>query len=241
VRKRVDLIVAFENQTIRAAKAATSEIPIVMLHGADPVVYGWVESFAHPGGNVTGFVGQPDLPDKRLELFKATVPNLHTLLVLIDPEDPANRTTLPVVHRTAALLNVDLHEELATSEADLEHIFSVLRPDDADGIFIASQNLLVKHQGLILKLGLEKRMPLMSQRREWVEQGALMSYGPNLAATGHAAASRYVDKILKGTKPGELPVEQADLLELAVNMRTAKTLGIEIPRSLLAQADVIIQ
>jgi putative ABC transport system substrate-binding protein len=241
VRNRVDLIVAFENQTIRAARAATSEIPIVMLHGADPVVYGWVESFAHPGGNVTGFVGQPDLPDKRLEFFKAVAPDLRTLLVLIDLEDPTNRTTLPVVHRTAALLNVDLLEEAATSEDDLERVFGALRPGDADGIFIASQNLLVKHQGLILKLGLEKRMPLMSQRKEWVEQGALVSYGPDLAATGQAAASRYVDKILKGTKPGDLPVEQADHLELAVNVRTAKALGIEIPRSLLAQADVIVQ
>ena len=241
VRNRVDLIVAFENQTIRAAKAATSEIPIVMLHGADPVVYGWVESFAHPGGNVTGYVGQPDLPDKRLEFFKAVAPDLRTLLVLVDLEDPTNRTTLPVVHRTATLLNVDLLEQTATSAADLEHVFNTLRPGDAQGIFVASQNLLVKHQALILKLGLEKRMPLMSQRKEWVEQGALVSYGPNLAATGHAAASHYIDKILRGTKPGDLPIEQADHLELVINMRTAKSLGIEIPQALLAQADAIVQ
>jgi len=241
VRNRVDLIVAFENQTIRAAKAATSDIPIVMLHGADPVVYGWVESFAHPGGNVTGYVGQPDLPDKRLEFFKAVAPDLHTLLVLIDLEDPANRTVLPIVHRTATLLNVDLLEEAATSEADLERVFNALRPGDADGIYIASQNLLVKHQALILKLGLEKRMPLMSQRREWVEQGALVSYGPNLAATGHAAASHYIEKILKGTKPGDLPVEQSDQLELTINMRTAQALGIAIPQSLMAQADLVVQ
>jgi len=241
VRHRVDLIVAFENQTIRAAKGATSEIPIVMLHGADPVVYGWVESFAHPGGNVTGYVGQPDLPDKRLEFFKAVAPDLHTLLVLIDLEDPANRTVLPIVHRTATLLNVDLLEEAATSEADLERVFNALRPGDADGIYIASQNLLVKHQALILKLGLEKRMPLMSQRREWVEQGALVSYGPNLAATGHAAASHYIEKILKGTKPGDLPVEQSDQLELTINMRTAQALGIAIPQSLMAQADLVVQ
>jgi len=241
VRNRVDLIVAFENQTARAAKAATTEIPVVFLHVEDPVVNGWVQTYARPGGNLTGFVGQPDLPDKRVEFFKETVPELHTLLVLTDPQDPSTRRVLMTVHRTAGALNVGLLEREATDQADLERVFGGLRPGDADGVFIASQTLLVKHQALILRLSLEKRMPLMSQRREWVEQGALVSYGPNLARTGRAAADHYIDKILKGARPADLPVEQADSLELTINLKTARALGLAIPQSVLAQATEVFQ
>ncbi len=241
VRNRVDLIVAFENQTARAAKAATAEIPVVFLHVEDPVVNGWVQSLSHPGGNLTGFVGQPDLPDKRIEVFKETVPELHTLLLLADPQDPSTRRVLMTVYRTAAALHLDLLEQEATSEADVERVFVTLRPGDADGVFIASQSLLVKHQALILRLSLEKRLPLMSHRREWVEQGALVSYGPNLARTGRAAADHYIDKILKGAKPADLPVEQSDILELTVNLKTARAFGLTIPQSVLAQATEIFQ
>jgi len=241
VRSRVDLIIAFENQTVRAAKAATSEIPVVFLHVDDPVANGWVPSLAQPGGNLTGFVGSPDLPDKRIELFKEAVPELRSLLILIDPQDPVGRRVLAVVQRAAALLNLELVEPAATDQADVEQVFGALRPGDADGIFIASPNLQVKFQALILRLGLEKRMPLMSQRKEWVEQGALLSYGPDLATTGRLAAVRYVDKILKGSKPGQLPIEQADVLELAVNLKTAQVLGLTIAPSLVARADRVIQ
>jgi putative ABC transport system substrate-binding protein len=229
VRAQVDLIVAFENQTVRAAKAATSEIPTVFLHVDDPVVNGWVQSYARPGGNLTGFVGQPDLPDKRLQLLKEVVPGLRTVLVLTDLQDPVTRPVLSTLHRTAAALDLDLLERDAADQPALEHVFRDLRPGDADGIIIASQNLLVKQQALILRLGLDKRMPLMSQRKEWVREGALVSYGADLARTGRAAADRYVDKILKGAKPSDLPIEQADILELAVNLKTAQALGLTIP------------
>jgi putative ABC transport system substrate-binding protein len=106
---------------------------------------------------------------------------------------------------------------------------------------MASQSVQVKHQALILRLGLARRMPLMSQRKEWVEQGALISYGPDLTQTGHAAAGRYVDKILKGAKPGDLPIEQADTLELAINLKTAQALGLTISQSVLAQAAFVVQ
>lgn len=241
LRDRVDLIVAFENQTLRATKAATTEIPTVFLHVDDPVANGMVESYSRPGGNLTGFVGQPDLPDKRLQLFKEVVPTLRTVLVLTDLRDPVSRPLLAATHRAASAIGLDLLEREASEAADLERIFQELRPGDADGIVIASQNLLVKHQGLILQLGLAKRMPLMSQRREWVEQGALVSYGANLARTGKAAASRYVDRILKGAKPSELPVEQADTLELVVNLKTAEALGLTVPQSVVLLASEIVQ
>jgi putative tryptophan/tyrosine transport system substrate-binding protein len=241
VRDRVDLIVAFENQTLRATKLATSEIPTVFLHVDDPVANGIVESYSRPGGNLTGFVGQPDLPDKRLQLFKEVVPTMRTVLVLADLRDPVTRPVLAATHRAAATIGLDLLEREASEASDLERIFQELRPGEADGIVIASQNLLVKHQGLILQLGLAKRMPLMSQRREWVEQGALVSYGANLARTGKAAASRYVDRILQGGKPSELPVEQADSLELVVNLKTAEALGLTVPRSVVLLATEIVQ
>lgn len=241
VRDRVDLIVAFENQTLRATKAATSQIPTVFLHVDDPVANGIVESYSRPGGNLTGFVGQPDLPDKRLQLFKEVVPTMRTVLVLADWRDPVTRPVLAATHRAAATIGLDLLEREASEASDLERIFQELRPGDADGIVIASQNLLVKHQGLILQFGLANRMPLMSQRREWVEQGALVSYGANLARTGRAAASRYVDRILKGAKPSELPVEQADSLELVVNLKTAEVLGLTVPQSVVLLASEIVQ
>jgi putative ABC transport system substrate-binding protein len=241
VQDRVDLIVAFENQTLRAAKAATTEIPTVFLHVDDPVANGLVESYSRPGGNLTGFVGQPDLPDKRLQLFKEVVPTLRTVLVLTDLRDPVARPVLAATHRAAALIGLDLLEREASEAAELERIFDELRPGEVDGIVIASQNLLVKHQGVILQRGLAKRLPLMSQRREWVEQGALVSYGANLARTGYAAASRYVDRILKGARPSDLPVEQADTLELALNQKTAQALGLTIPQSVVLLAAEIVQ
>lgn len=241
VRDRVDLIVAFENQTLRATKAATSEIATVFLHVDDPVTNGLVASYSRPGGNLTGFVGQPDLPDKRLQLFKEVVPTMRTVLVLADLRDPVTRPVLAAIQRAAVQIGLDVLEREGSEASDLERIFEELRPGEADGIVIASQNLLVKHQGLILKLGLAKRMPLMSQRREWVEQGALVSYGANLARTGREAASRYVDRILKGAKPGELPIEQADSLELVVNLKTAESLGLKIPQSVVLLATDVVQ
>ena len=241
VRNRVDLIVAFANQTVRATRAATSEIPTVFLHVDDPVANGWVQSYAYPSGNLTGFVGQPDLPDKRLQLLQEAVPGLRTVLVLTDLQDPVTRPVLVTLHRTAAALDLALLERNAADQPALELVFGDLRPGAVDGIIIASQNLFGKHQSLILRLGLDKRLPLMSQRKEWVREGALVSYGADLAQTGRAAAERYVDKILKGAKPSDLPIEQADTLELAVNLKTAQVLGLSVPQSVVQQATEVIQ
>jgi ABC-type uncharacterized transport system substrate-binding protein len=236
----LDLIVAFENQTVRAAKAATRDIPIVFLHVDDPVANGWVASLAHPGGNLTGFVGHPDLPEKRLDLLRQAVPELRTLLTLTDPQDPGAPRILVALQRAAALLGLQLLVREASDEAELERIFADLPPGAAQGVIIAAPTLQTKAQSLILRRGLEKGLPLISQRQEVVEQGALLSYGPDVATTGRNAAYRYVDPILRGTHPADLPVEQADALVLAVNLKTARALGLTIPQSVLEQATTII-
>jgi ABC-type uncharacterized transport system substrate-binding protein len=240
VRNRVDLIVAFESQTVRAAKAATSEIPIVMVHAGEPVTQGFVKSMAHPGGNITGFGGSGDIPGKQMELFKEVVPQLHRVLVLVDPKDPATQGYLAEIRTTAKSLKLPLLEREAMTQPDIERVFSSLKKGEADGVFIASANLRTKFPSLILRLSSEKRLPLAIHRKELVEQGALFSYAHDLAPVGPLAA-QYVDRILKGAKPGDLPFQEPSYFEFVVNVKTAKTLGLTIPPNVLARADRVIK
>jgi putative ABC transport system substrate-binding protein len=241
VRDRVDLIVAFESQTVRAAKTATPNIPIVFLHVTDPVDEGFVKSLAHPGGNLTGlgdFFG--DLQGKRMELLKEVVPRLRRLLVLIDPTDPASSEVMAEVRRAGAALKVQLVERKATEHADVEQVFRSIRRGEVEGVLIASSSLVTKAPSLILRLASERHLPVPFHRKEWVAQGALFSYGPNFHAQGSTAA-QYVDKLLKGAKPADLPVQQVTRLELAINLKTAKALGLTIPQSVLVRADQVTQ
>ena len=240
VRNRVDLIVAFENQTARAAKATTTEIPIVMLHVTAPVQNGFIKSFAHPGGNITGFAGLGDNPAKELELFKELVPRLKRLLVLFDAGDPVSKRWRADVRHAAIKLKFQLVERQTAQRAEVERVFSSLKPGDIDGVFVSSPELRTKFPSLILGLTADRHLPLLGPRREWVQQGALLSYSLDLRSVGKAAA-RYIDKILKGTKPADLPVEQSSQLQLVINAKTAKALGLTIPQSLLVRADEIIQ
>jgi ABC-type uncharacterized transport system substrate-binding protein len=240
VRDRVNLIVAFENQTVRAVKAATTEIPVVMLHVTAPVENGFIKSFAHPGGNVTGFAGLGANPAKEVELFKELVPRLKRLLVLFDVGDPVSSHWLADVRRAAIRLKLKLVERQTAQQADVERVFAALKPGDVDGVFISSPDLRTKFPALILELASNRHLPLQGHRKEWVEQGALFSYNLDLRSVGKAAA-RYVDKILKGTKPADLPVEQSSQLQLIINLKTAKALGLMIPQSLLVRADEIVQ
>ena len=239
VRNRVDLIVAFENQSVRAAKAATSEIPIVFLHVADPVADGFVKSMSHPGGNLTGFVTWVISPAKQMELFKEIVP-LRRVLVLFDSQDPTTPRYLAEVRKAAATLKLQLAEREVTSQADIERVFRSIKRGEVDGVFGLSPALATKFPSLILRLSSEKRLPLASNRKEWVEQGALFSYATDLAPVGRDAAP-YVDKILKGAKPADLPVQEPTRFELVINLKTAKALGLTIPQSVLIRADRVIQ
>lgn len=240
VRNHVDLIVAFEPQTVRAAKAATLRVPIVFLHVDDPVADGFVHSFAHPGGNLTGFAGNPQLHDKRLQIFKELVPGLHRLLILLDPTDPGTARLRAVVQDAGTALNLSLVEREVTTPADSERVFGSLKPGDVDGVFVVSLSLDTKFPSLIQRLASEQHLPLPGPSKKVLTEGALFYYGVNYGALGVAAA-QYVDKILKGTKPADLPVEYPRRFELILNGNAAQALGLTIPQALLLQADEVIR
>jgi len=239
VRARVDLVVAFENQTARAAKGATSEIPVVFLHVTDPVADGLVQSMSHPGGNLTGFAGLGDVPAKDIELFKEVVPRLRRLLVLVDPQDPVTPRRLGEIRRAAEVLKLKLVEREAIDQADVERVFGSIKRADVDGIITASPDLRTKFSGLLIRLAAGKGLPLHVHRKEWVEQGALFTYAPDLASVG-ALAAQYIDRIVKGVKPADLPIDELSQYKLIINLGTAKALGLTIPQSLLLRADRII-
>jgi putative ABC transport system substrate-binding protein len=240
VQSRVDLIVAFENQTIRAAKAATSEVPVVFLHASDPVADGFVKSLARPGGNMTGFVGLREVPDKQMELFKEIVPRLQRILILVDPEDPAAERALAEARRISSRMKFQLLEHRVSDYADIERVFTPIKGREVDGVFILSPNLQQKSTSLTLHLATERRLPMAVHTKGWVEKGGLFSYGHDPSSVGRDAAS-YVDKILKGTKPADLPVEQPTKFELVINLKTANQIGLTIPANVLARADRVIR
>ena len=241
VKDRVDLVVAFENQTVRAAKVAITQIPVVFLHVQDPVADGFVQSLARPGRNLTGFAGIGNIPGKELALFKELVPRLRRPLLLLDPADPTSVRWLVDIRKAAATLKLDLAERPVSNEQAIDRVFQALKPGDVDGVLVASPDLRVKFHSRILGLASERRLPMVGHRREWVEQGALFSYADNIRAIGRAAATRYIDRILKGAKPADLPVEEISEFELVINLKSAKALGLTIPQSLLQRADRVIE
>jgi ABC-type uncharacterized transport system substrate-binding protein len=205
VREHVDLVVAFENQTVRPAQAATAEIPIVFMGVSDPVAAGFVHSLACPGGNLTGFEAFTlELPDKKLELFKALFPHLRRMLVLQDPADPLTLSLLAELRTAGAALKLQSVEQAVTAQADIERVFGALPPGDVDGVYVLSPNLLVKFSALVIRLATERGLPVPGHRKEWIRQGALFSHAPDSRADGREAVA-YVDKILKGARPGDLP------------------------------------
>jgi len=240
VDKKFDLIVPFENQTIRAAKAATTEIPIVFLHANDPVAAGFIESFSHPGGNMTGFVAWPVSLGKQVELFKELMPQLDSLLLLVHPEDSVGQRWLEDVRTAGGALKLRLVEREARNQADIEGILRSVKQGDVGGILVPSLILRNRYSSHIIRLATERRIPLSMHRKKWVERGALFSYSADLAAVGRASAP-YIDKILKGADPAKLPVEQVSKFELVINLKTAKRLGLTIPASILYRADKVIK
>lgn len=189
VREHVDLIVAFENQTARAAQAATAAIPIVFLGVSDPVAAGLVHRLAHPGGNLTGFEAFTlELPDNKLELFKALVPHLRRVLVLQDPADPVTPSLLAELRPAGAALPLQLLEQAVTAQADIERVFGARPRGDVDGVSVLSPDLLVKFSALGIRLATEHGLPVPGHRKEWVRHGALFSYAPDSRADAREAA-----------------------------------------------------
>ena len=251
VRERVDVIVAFEDQSIDAARKATAgyqpttartrnRIPVVFLHPNDPLRDRLVKSLSRPGGNLTGVFGPRDVVSKQLEVYQALVPGLRRVLTLIDPKDPRTKRTLKEYQSAAAQLQRPLELDIreATTAQDLERIFRSLRPGEVDGAFLLSNNLRQNHSALTIKLAKRARLPVQGNRKEWVEQGALFSYGIDLAPLGRAGA-RHVDSILRGTSPADLPVERIPRTEFAINLETASRLGIKPPQEMIIRADEV--
>jgi putative tryptophan/tyrosine transport system substrate-binding protein len=244
VRQRVDVIVAFEDKSISAAQDATAgtsdPIPIVFLHPSDPVRDGLVKSLAHPDRNLTGVYAARDVVAKQLELYELLVPRLRRVLTLVDPEDPATERLLPQYRAAAAQLprplELDIRE--ASSAQDLRRIFRSLRPGEVDGAFLLSPSLRLNHTALTIRLAKRARLPVQAHRKEWVEEGALYSYGIDLPLIGRAGA-RYVDSILRGTSPADLPVQEIPKIELAINLETAARLGIKVPPEMIIRADEV--
>lgn len=241
VRHGVDMIVASGGgNAARAAQMATNRIPIVFLGGSDPVGWGLVKSFARPGGNITGVADlELDTMAKRMELFREIVPRLKRVLLVYDATN-ADAVQRLVVHREAARrLGVTLVEKPVRTEAEARAAILGVRRDEVDGVF-SPRLLSLNIPGLILEVAPTLALPTMFHNAFYVEQGALASYAASNYQLGRQA-SRLVDKILKGTNPAELPVEQPTTFELVINLKTAKALRLTIPSSLLQRADRVIQ
>lgn len=240
VTASVDLIVGFEDQCIREAKAATSDIPIVFVHIYDPQAAGYIENLARPGGNLTGPVSNLSLIAKRLELLKQIDPDLQRVLVLFDRDDPYVPRELALVRAAAAVLTVELIERDAKTAADVRRVFAGLKSGAVGAVIVASPDLQTNHPRLIIKLSESARLPVAGHRKGWVEWGALLSYAPDLAVAGPVAA-RYIDKILRGANPAELPVEELSEIVFTLNVRRARELGLTIPPAVLLRADEVIE
>ena len=240
VRMNVDIIVTSGAGPVRAAKHATSVIPIVFAIASDPVGTGLVASLARPGGNVTGLSYQgPDVSGKRLELVRALVPGLRRLGVIANIESPGAALEMREVQVTAKSLGLEVATPELRRVEDFASVVGALK-GNADALYICADPLVNINRVRIVTLALGARLPTMYGEREHVEVGGLMSYGPNISDLFRRAAD-LVNKILRGTKPVDIPVEQPTKFDLVINLITARVLGVEVPASLLARADDVIE
>jgi putative tryptophan/tyrosine transport system substrate-binding protein len=241
VLSKVDVIVAAGDPAIHAARHATSTIPIVMVAGADPVGSGLVTSLARPGRNLTGLSAlSPELSGKRLQLLTEAIPRVSRMAVFWNPADPAKALELREIQATGQALGVQLQLLEVRGPEDFESAFAAMARDRAEALIILGDPLTLSHRMRIVDLAAKSRLPGIYDVQEFVEAGGLMAYGPSLPDLFRRAAA-YVDKILKGAKPGTLPVEQPMKFELIINLKTAKALGLTIPQSVLFLADRVIQ
>ena len=240
VRLKVDVIVAAA-YTPDAAKGATSTIPIVMTNHADPVGSRLVASLARPGGNVTGLsVQSPDLVGKQLQLFKEAVPKLSREAVLSNPIHPGHPRSLREAEVAARSLKMRLQVLEARAPTEFAGAFSAATKESAGALLVVGDPMFFGERTRIVELAAKNRLPLMASQKEYAEAGGLLAYGIDHRDSFRRAAT-YVDKILKGAKPGDLPIEQPTKFEFVINLKTAKALGLTIPPSLLGRADEVIQ
>ncbi len=242
VRLHVDVLVAVGPIATRAAQHATRTLPIVMTGTADPVGAGFVASLARPGGNITGVsLLMAELPGKRLELLKETVPQSTRVAVLANPDNPVYKLYLNNLTVAARALGLHLHVVEVHSADELDPAFAAVTRAGADALMVLSDPVLMDNlRGRVADLAATHRLPAMYNWKMYVEAGGLMSYGPSLPER-HRRAATYVDKLLKGANPADLPVEQPTKFELVINLKTAKALGLTVPPTILFQADEVIQ
>ena len=242
VRLKVDIIVTATDQAISAVKQQTRTIPIVMANSTDPVGTGFVASLARPGGNVTGNSAMsPELSGKRLELLKEVVPSLSRVAILWNPDIRGAVLDYKETEGAARSLHLQLQSVEVSRVDDLDRAFSAMMTGRAGALIVPSPNpLAYANRGKIVRLAQRDRLPSIYGVRDFADAGGLMAYGPNPADLWRRAAT-YVDKILKGARPGDLPVEQPTSFELVINLKTAKAIGLTIPQSLLRRADHVIQ
>jgi putative ABC transport system substrate-binding protein len=239
---KLDVIVTPTDVAIAAVKRETQTIPIVMANSSDPVGTGFVASLARPGGNITGLSNMsPDLSGKRLELLKEVVPGLSRVAFLWNPDVRGNLLDYKETEGAASSLRVQLQSVEVVRAEDLDRAFSAVTKGRAQALIMpAASPVGFTNRGQIASFAERNRLPSMYGLREYVDSGGLMSYGPSLPDM-HRRAATYVDKILKGTKPADLPVEQPRKFELVINLKAAKQIGLTIPPNVLARADTVIR
>ena len=241
VRLKVDVIVSSATPAIRFAKEQTSSIPIIMAGVTDPVGSGFVASLAKPGGNITGLTHiAPDLTGKRLELLKEVVPRLSRVAVLWNPNQPGQQAAYKESLAEAQALKVTLISLEARNQEEIQKVLSGIGKDRPQALFELPDPLIFFNRKLITEAVAKQKLPAMYSFTEYVEAGGLMSYGTSFPALFQRAAV-YVDKILKGAKPADLPVEQPTKFELIINLKAAKQIGLTIPPNVLARADRVIK
>ena len=241
VRLKPDVIVAQATPGATAAKNATQTIPIVMVPVADPVAVGLVTSLARPGGNITGVSANGvEIVGKQLELLKETVPKVRRVAILLNPTNPSSRDVLKEANAAARSLGVQLQPVEARDADQLDAAFAAMARERAEGVLVMQDTAFVLYRQRFADLAAKSRLPAAYGWKEHVETGGLMSYGASLRDLFRRGAT-FVDRILKGAKPGDLPVEQPTKFELVINLKAAKALGLTIPRSVLARADQIIE
>ena len=241
VRLKVDVIVATGTLAPLAAKRATSTIPIVMTAAGDPLGTGLVDSLARPGGNITGMsLMVPELGGKRLELLKELLPRLARVAVLWNAANPYSPLVFKQVQAAGSILGIEVQSLEVRDPGDFDGAFETVRRQHPDALMTVDDTLTINHRKRIADFAVGQLLPTLQGFREFVTAGALMSYGANVIDLARRAAG-YVDKILKGAKPADLPVQQPTKFELVINLKTAKALGITIPPSLLARADEVIE
>jgi len=241
VRLKPDILVAVTTNAALAARKSTATIPIVFMGVTDPVAAGLVETLARPGGNSTGVTNMAAvLAGKRLEFLKETVPRIARVAVLWDPQAPGSVPQWKESQLAAAKLGLQLHSMEVSSVEDYEGAFKEATKTRNSAVMLTLNPLANSNQKALAEFAINSRLPSICARADYAENGCLMAYGPGYSTEGRDGA-RYVDRILKGARPGDIPVEQPTKFEFVVNLKTARRLGVTVPQSVLNQADVVIQ